>query len=97
MPLMKSLAGPGLVLLCSLAVSCPAAAAPLITYRLDTPRTGLATPVAPGQRAGPAATVNAWPSGSSGLSGLTENGNPSQPIEAGSVAVPGRAIPSVPS
>ena len=97
MPLMKSFAGSSLMLLCSLAVSCPSAAAPLITYRLDTPRTGLVIPVAPGQRAGPATTVNPRPSGSGELPGRTEQGNPPQTIEAGSVAVPGRSISSVPS
>ena len=90
MPLMKSFAGSGLMLLCSLAVSCPGAAAPLITYRLDTPRTGLVTPVAAGQASGARGhrQPQAFRLGRAARPGRA--GNPSQTIEAGSVAVPGR-------
>ena len=97
MSLMKSFAGSGLMLFCSLALSCPGVAAPLITYRLDTPKAGLMTSVAPSQRAGPATTVNDRPSGSIGPSGQAGNDNPSKALDTSSVAVHGRSISSVPS
>ena len=106
MSLMKSFVGSGLMLFWSLALSCPGVAAPLITYRLDTPKAGLMTSVAPSQRAGPATTVNDRPSGSIGLSGQAGNDNPSKALDTSSVAstagrfrpfplwAPGRRSPS---
>ena len=64
MPFMKNHARYGLALLCCSSLSSQLRAAPLITYRLDTPRTGIVTAVAAGLRAetsGTMAAVNEGP------------------------------------
>src|SRR4051812_49742122 len=97
MPFMKTHARYGLALLCCSSPSSQLNAAPLITYRLDTPRTGIVTAMSTGLPAETPGTMAAVSDGAQppvtipGQSGVSDS---SRALARNSATVPGPVVSS---